>query len=108
MARRVNSKFLIIFSAVVLLSVATLYVIGGPLQNLLHPSRGKDAIVQGDAAGKAGDEAKTPKEIQEHLEEAVRAYQVAAGTDTKNIELYIKLGDVSNRRTQYCATPMDV
>ena len=61
MARRVNSKFLIIFSAVLLLGAATAFLVGGPLQNLFRGDRSKKLIAQGWTAARPHDPPKDPK-----------------------------------------------
>ncbi len=99
MARRVNTKFLVIFSVIVLGGVASAFVAKGPIGNLIRGDRSKKWIAEGD---KIMAELKTspnlePLERKTRLEDAFKLYSQAAGSETRSPELYVKLGDVCSQ-----------
>jgi hypothetical protein len=99
MARRVNTKFLVIFSVIVLGGVASAFVAKGPLGNLLRGDRSKKWIAEGD---KTMAELKNspnlePMERKAKLEAAYQLYLQATASETRSPELYVKLGDVASQ-----------
>src|SRR3954451_15527078 len=100
MARRVNKKFLIILTVVVLTSVAAAFVAQGPLKNFIRGDRSKAQIKEGDRL--VAEAANLPTlERKAKLEEAYRNYILAVNSDGRNPELYVKLGDVYSRLAQF-------
>lgn len=100
MARRVNTKFLIIFSVIVLGSVASAFVLKTPLLNVIHGNRSKTQIANADKlVEEAAKLSSTEKKAK--LDEAVKLYAMAASSETKSPELWIKLGDVYSQLAQY-------
>ena len=100
MARRVNTKFLVIFSVVVLGGVASAFVAQGPLRTWIRGDRSKTQIKTADALVKDATAA-TGLDKKKLLEDAFRNYILAANSETRNPELYLKLGDVYSQLTQF-------
>ena len=96
MARRVNSKFLIIFSAVLLLGAATAFLVAGPLQNLFRGDRSKKLIAQGDAYLAEADAAKSTTEKKEKHDKALYAGTV---TNPRDLQAMRDLWEHSERAT---------
>src|SRR5258706_16159174 len=96
MARRVNTKFLVIFSVIVLGGVASAFVVQGPLRTLIRGDRSKKQIEAGDELVKKAANAST-LERKTVLEEAYRNYVLASNTETRNPEVFVELGDVYSR-----------
>lgn len=99
MARRVNTKFLVIFSVIVLGGVASAFVAKGPLGNLIRGDRSKKWIAEGD---KTMAELKNtpdlaPLDRKTKLETAYQLYGQATASESKSPELFVKLGDVSSQ-----------
>src|SRR4051812_35081376 len=101
MARRVNTKFLVIFSVIVLGGVASAFIIAGPLKTMWRGDRSKKLIETGDALMKEAEAAESAQTKKEKLEDAVRNFQQAAMQDTKNPDLLVKLGDAYTKLTQF-------
>jgi predicted Zn-dependent protease len=101
MARRVNTKFLVIFSVIVLGGVASAFIVAGPLKTMIRGDRTKKLIESGDAAMKAAEEAESAQVKREKLDGAVRDYEQAVVADGRNPELLVKLGDAYTKLTQY-------
>src|SRR5882757_5927008 len=101
MARRVNSKFLIVSSIVLLILVASGFIVAGPLKSWMRGDRSKKLIELADAQVKEADAADTAAVKREKLESAVRNYQMAVGADSKNPEIFLKLGDALSKMTSY-------
>lgn len=101
MARRVNTKFLVIFSTIVLGGLVSAYLVAGPLKTIWRGNGSKKLIASGDALMKEADAADTADAKREKLEQAVRDYQQAVMQDTKNPELLVKLGDGYTKLTQF-------
>jgi predicted Zn-dependent protease len=102
MARRVNSRFLIILSIVVLGGVAAAFALKGPIMNMVKGDRSKKLIEQGDALVKEAEAPEvSPTLKREKYEAAVRNYAMASGADPKNTALYIKYGDTLNKMTPF-------
>ena len=102
MARRVNSKFLIVSSIVLLCLVATGFIVAGPLKNhFWKGDRAKKLVEAADAQVKEADAADTSAAKREKLEAAIRNYQMALGADSKNPEIFLKLGDALTKMTPF-------
>ncbi|HEY7117449.1 MAG TPA: tetratricopeptide repeat protein [Tepidisphaeraceae bacterium] len=101
MARRVNTKFLVIFSVIVVGGVLAGFLVMGPFKTLIRGDRSKKLIEQGDALVKEADAAQDPAVKKDKLETANRDYQQALATDTKNIDLYVKVGDLLSKLAQF-------
>src|SRR5438552_1185961 len=101
MARRVNTKFLVIFSVIVLGGAAAGFIIAGPFRNYIRGDRSKKMVEQADALVKEADAAESIQTKREKLEQAVVNYRNATVSDTKNPELYLKLGDTLSKLTQF-------
>jgi tetratricopeptide (TPR) repeat protein len=104
MARRVNSKFLIILGVVILTGVVGLVIVAGPVKNWVRGDRSKKQIELADRLVKEAETAEDAPTKRDKLDTAVKNYQLAAAADTKNPELLVKLGDALNLMTQYEVT----
>jgi len=101
MARRVNSKFLIILGVFVLGGVASAFVLKGPIMNMVKGDRSKQQIAAADKLVSEADTAELSTVKREKLQEAVRSYQMAVASDARNPEVFVKLGDALSKMAQF-------
>ena len=101
MARRVNSKFLIILGAVILGGLVAAVIVAGPIKNMVKGDRSKKQIELADSLVKEAATAEDSTVKREKLDTAVRNYQMAVASDSRNPALLVKLGDALNLMTQY-------
>jgi tetratricopeptide (TPR) repeat protein len=102
MARRVNTRFLVIFSVVVLGGVLAAFLVAGPVgKHLFRGKAVKQMMTEGEALTAAADRAASPVERREKYEGALRNYQQAVASEPRNPDLYVRLGDVLYKMAPY-------
>ena len=100
--RRVNTKFLVIFTVIVVGGVLALLVVAGPLKPLImRGDRVEKLLIAGDESIKASEAATDPQQKKEKLEVALRSFSQAAQQSTKDPKIWVKIGDVYNQLTRF-------
>jgi tetratricopeptide (TPR) repeat protein len=101
MARRVNTRFLIAFSVIVLGGLLAAFILAGPGKYWLRGNPSKQLTAEGDVLAAAAEKASGAVERREKLDAAMRHYQQALAADPKNPDLYVRIGDLMTRLAPY-------
>lgn len=103
MARRVNKKFLIVLTVILLGGLSAGVVVAWQLKGKLRGERARKMAEQADTLVKEAESEKdsTAQAKKEKLDAAARNYLYALGADPKNVDLHVKLGDVYTLLSQY-------
>jgi hypothetical protein len=101
MARRVNKRFLIVFGSVVLVGLAGAFALALQIKGSKRKEQTQQQVAQADRLVAEAEKEESSVGRREKLTQAAINLETAVGTEPRNAELNIKLGDVLSKMTAY-------